>query len=475
MHTQDYLRLPNFGYPQPFPVDALPLSIQLLITEAAQKYQAPPEMIFQSCLSGISLASQPLYKVKRYDGAVTQVAVWMLCIATSGIRKTSIDRHFMTIFDDLKKGIDEAALLNESVSDNEAEKLPKSIKRKFKYSDATPQAVAHGLSQWASGALISNEAGGLLNSRTTSNLSMFNMIWDGQPYEVDRVSCESLSLENVYLTLNLMVQRKIFQKFLIKNGQFSRDSGFSARVLQSLIDEDNYIGTRFEDPRNIGAPVNLPELDKYLSRIQELVKQSLTPDQLLINEPAILNFDWQAKRACLDFYNEIEFAMQKFQPLADIRDAGSKALDNMCRIAALFHIYDGAHGEITESSVQRAIEVICWYLNTFKYLYGQRAIQQNVIPDFLILENWIVKQLIKSPTQWALSKNTMRKNCSPLSKDKRFDHALNHLLFDQKVLMQKNGNADFVTFNPSYFQGLVNQQITQQPQQLLTLVASQPF
>ncbi|MFM2084318.1 MAG: hypothetical protein RLY95_1136 [Pseudomonadota bacterium] len=449
----DYLRSPSFGYPQDFPVWAIPFSCQAIVEETAKKYNAPPEMVFASFMAAISLATQSSYKLRRYNGMITLVTLWMLVVADSGLHKTSVDRHFMSIFDEIKNTIDKAAILNESSQDKELKKTLKSIRRRFKYSNATPEAVAVGLSQWASAALISNDAGGILNSRTTSDLEMFNTFWDDQPYEVDRIGRDSFSLENVYLTLLLMVQPQTFQKFLSKNGQHSRDNGFSARGLHAIIDKNRYIGYRFEDPYSIDNNVNLPEHAKFKSRIWELAQQSLTPEQLLINKPIVLDFDIQANRACVDFYNAIEYATQFGQPLNDIHEAASKALDNMCRIAALFHIYDGAQGQITESTVWRASEVMLWYLNSYKCLYSQRVIQQSIPLDFQILENWLINYLHKNPSNFTILRNWMRKSCpNILRQNKRFDHALNNLIAQNKVLLGLAGKTTYVNLNRDYFQ-----------------------
>jgi hypothetical protein len=145
--------------------------------------------------------------------------------------------------------------------------------------------------------------------------------------------------------------------------------------------------------------------------------------------------------------------MQTGLPLSDIRDAAGKAVDNMARLAALFHIFEGERGNITESTVNRAVDISRWYLNSYKCLYGQQMIHHHNITDAQTLRDWIFVWLCKNHSSYSMPRRYMRQHCpNVLRKDRRLEFALNELIMNHQLHFVMQGKVMYVVFNMSYFQ-----------------------
>ncbi|NJD06939.1 MAG: DUF3987 domain-containing protein [Methylococcaceae bacterium] len=80
--------------------------------------------------------------------------------------------------------------------------------------------------------------------------------------------------------------------------------------------------------------------------------------------PPVLSPDPDAKKAWVDYYDEIEREMRDGGELHDVRDVASKSADNAARLAALFHIFrEGPIGVIGTDDVESATRISAWNLS----------------------------------------------------------------------------------------------------------------
>ncbi len=79
---------------EPYPLDALPPTIQAAVKEVAGFVKAPLPLVASSALGALSLAIQPHAEVKRAEGLAGPVSLFLLAIADSGERKSTCDRFF---------------------------------------------------------------------------------------------------------------------------------------------------------------------------------------------------------------------------------------------------------------------------------------------------------------------------------------------------------------------------------------------
>lgn len=80
---------------RPFPVDAFPKIIRNAIYEVEQHTQAPQGLIAASALGVISLACQNRIDVCRLNNLRGPVSLFLMTLAESGERKSTVDKLLM--------------------------------------------------------------------------------------------------------------------------------------------------------------------------------------------------------------------------------------------------------------------------------------------------------------------------------------------------------------------------------------------
>ncbi|GAB7769346.1 hypothetical protein BvCmsOUP024_00008 [Escherichia coli] len=75
---------------------------------------------------------------------------------------------------------------------------------------------------------MSDEAGIIFDGYTLSELPFINKMWDGSVLSVDRKNEPEQMIENARMTLSLMVQPGLFDRYMERKGSVARDSGFLA-------------------------------------------------------------------------------------------------------------------------------------------------------------------------------------------------------------------------------------------------------
>ena len=91
---------------------------------------------------------------------------------------------------------------------------------------------------------------------------------------------------------------------------------------------------------------------------------------------AALRLSPEAKKSWEIYADTTERRHGKGGDLEHFTDSGSKAADNVARLAALFHLYEvgtpvyelGIHRPISQDHIERAIRIIDWHLEQAKQL-----------------------------------------------------------------------------------------------------------
>jgi len=78
-----------------YPIEAFPPMIRNALQEVADSVQAPIALVGSSALSAISVAIQSKINVSRDKGLDGPVSLYLLSVAMSGDRKSSLDGYFM--------------------------------------------------------------------------------------------------------------------------------------------------------------------------------------------------------------------------------------------------------------------------------------------------------------------------------------------------------------------------------------------
>jgi hypothetical protein len=483
--------------PNNFPIDFLPPLIKNSILEVQSNTQFPLPLIASSALGAVSLACQNSIDVQPPVGSSSSTSLFILLIADSGEGKTPVDNYFNKPIRDFEENearkaeealveqktsrsawaiekteIEEAFRKNikKSLSSDKPEQVdqlnkefenlqqklqshlskePKQQRNyKMVFSNITPEKIALDLYEnWPSVGLISDEAGSLFRGRAMRDLGMLNQLWDGAPLRVDRVSSPSFIVKNARLSISLMVQRKIFDSYLIGNGSEARDIGFLARCLVAF--PMSAKGSRMLSTQ----PQSWNQLTKFQQRITDLLAQDkLDVDQGRQQRPT-LEFSLEAKHHWTDFRNNIESDLNAGGYLCDVDDAASKMGTNVARMAALFHFFEGGQGEITAETLNCARTVCSWYMQEFKRLFSENPEIPIEISDAIELENYLARWRQNHPGTRAIKKSAIAQyGPSQLRKkpDRRED-AINRLALQNKIWIELQGKAKWVVFNPYCF------------------------
>lgn len=314
--------------------------------------------------------------------------------------------------------------------------------------DANPDAIAYGLfKKWFSAGIMTDEGTVVFGGRAMHNLGTLNKLWDGDTLHVKRKTKESFTVKNARLTIAIMVQPKTFDNFLCKQGSLARDNGNQARFLVSQPYSTQ--GTRFIQNAN-PSWLNLLACQ---NRLSEILNSTLPDASQNPPDRTMLKFSPEAQVSWMIFYNRVEADLVSGGYLEDVKDGASKIADNLARIAALFHYFDGNEGDISLDTLNRAAAISEWYLHEFKRLFASEPEVPIEILDAEVLEKWLVNFVRRYPWGSEIKKNVIAQlgpNLLRANKLRR-EAALYILSTQNKVREVLRGKTKWVQLNPDYF------------------------
>ena len=454
----------NYQYQRPFPVDVLPKTIQSALAEVNSYTQAPQALIASELLATISLACQGSFNVRRPNGPAIPCSIWTLTIAESGERKSAVSSIVAKPIEELQnecaKKAEDALLTYEieylawqveqkAILDGIAKKIKKDessdalklklkehkltepkkpICVKFLYENTSPEALQQGLFENGKFAgIFSDEAGSVFDGQAMRNFSMMNTLWGGGTLTVDRRSSPSFVLQDARLTMSLMVQPSVIQKFYDKRGEEARGIGLLARFLISQPPSTQ--GFRYIS-NNV---TSWDYLNVFHDRIRALLKQSISDDgghylvgQVLELSPDAANY-WTNK------YNAIEARILFGGELFNVKDYASKIAENILRISALLHVIEGYDGPISEDTVSRACVISKWYGDEFVRLFSPAPQMPQAQIDSFLLAAWLKNLIVRG--QQIIKKNHILQFCpNQLRSKARLNEALEWLIRENKIV-----------------------------------------
>lgn len=255
------------------------------------------------------------------------------------------------------------------------------------YSDISPSTLERRLQEsWPSAALISNEAGDILNSKTISHLSNLDRLWEGKSIDVERSQKQdSVSVANPRLTLSLMIQPAVFDHFLERKGPQARGIGFLARTLICK-PTPNY-GER--EIRKEGGRQTVWK-KRFEARIQGLLERMSADFNLRAEDKnTLLSFAPDAQLLWEQDYAENEKLLGRDSKFIHDADFYSRYSEHVARMAALFYYFDSGRfeddefdeksfsNEIPLPAVRSAIAVCQWYRAQFSELFNPQIILER--------------------------------------------------------------------------------------------------
>ena len=459
---------------RPFPVDAFPKIIRNAIYEVEQHTQAPQALIAASALGVISLACQNRIDVCRLNDLRSPVSLFLLTLAESGERKSTVDKmlmkplyqleenlfekytHDLTIWqnDETIFNIEKKALMSKLKSDirrgkddlatNEKLKVLLESHRKapvrFKqiFNDATPAAIKDYLcGYWRSIGIMSDEAGTIFNGYTLNELPFINKMWDGATFSVERKSEPEKLIRNARLTLALMVQPDVFKGYLQRKGDAAKGIGFFARCL--ICQPDSKQGSR-----KISSPlVSSEHLPVFHQRLMEIVNESIARDNQ--NDRLCLRFSVEAENRWIEFYNKVESDMGGLGVLSNFKDYASKVAENMARITSLLHYFNGNDGDIPLSTVEDAVKITTWYVNEYIHIFSKPQELTPAISEADELYWWIKNHCNRLVVPYITKNTVLQYGPNKFRKRSKANELLGMLYSQNRILVAKKGKTTLIT------------------------------
>jgi len=424
--------LPKFGGPFPS-LGCLPI-LKAAVDEAENNIQAPRPLIFFGALAAIAVGVQGVCDVRKPIGQCVPLSLMLLSIADSGERKSTAENLFfepirqfqkmkgtayqsnlkeweskLKIWDTKNKVILKqiAKLTRDGECSEEAERrsiehvFARPLKPKqFKmlYEDSTSEALFLGLYEnLPSAGLVSSEGGGVLNGRALTDLSKHNAIWSGDTVTVDRKTAASYEVVGARLTVSIMSQRSAFNEYIKSAGEKSRGSGLWARFLVCCPVSTQ--GTRFLKNETVSWEYR----DRFSVRLTEILELNSALLEASCQKRVAISFSPEASEMWLETYNAIESKIKTEGRFHQMGDHASKLADNIARVAALLHYFEGFEGDVSRSTLKFSVDFCLWCSDEFYYLFLPKAQEQldaEELNKWLLYfwdkgDDWIAKNYIR--------------------------------------------------------------------------------
>ena len=289
--------------PPPFPIGALPPTIQAMVNFVSETTQVYPDMPASVALAALSVCLQGKAKVSFSPYWSEELNLYMLIIAPPGERKsavfsamTSPINKFVNEYNTLhlidvqtyfnsKKMLD--SKLNKAIEKGEDSSVIRDIQMeinnlqpvkemKLITTDVTAEALAAIMSDNNDTMGIMSPEGGIFDvisgmySNSIINLNIFLSSYDGEPVKIDR-KYGSVTLSHPLLTFGICAQPQVLNN-VISNQQFI-GKGLTQRFLFCL--PDSMIGHR-----KLIQDINGTEVTKrYKELIYRLLNMPPNPEQ----------------------------------------------------------------------------------------------------------------------------------------------------------------------------------------------------
>lgn len=372
---------------EPYPVQALGGILGPAVERMAEVIGVPQALAAQSVLAASALATQG-HAGLLLDGRSYPLSLYLITVAASGDRKTAADRfallparqwereqwqRYREQLARYRAAQRQAQHINPADPDS-ANGLPLEAEPsapRLITTDPTIEALIKGLCHdLPSMGLFCDEGGQFLGSSTMSRdnrlkaVTTLSSLWDGSPIDRARSMVgESLRAYDRRLSLHLMLQPYLAMQLL--SDPLLQGQGILGRCLMTW--PTSLAGQRSYQAVDLSKDA---ALKRYHRRLSALFYQpwSLSADGALQLSP--LSLSPLARRRWIDLHDAIEAQLGEFGELASVRPSGSKAADNLLRVAGILAVVEDS-GVVEVDHIQRASALIGYYLTEIQRFFGQ--------------------------------------------------------------------------------------------------------
>ncbi|ELN8305168.1 DUF3987 domain-containing protein, partial [Salmonella enterica subsp. enterica serovar Barranquilla] len=451
-----------------------PTFAQRLISYIHYKTGAPAELILIVLLGVMAFSCQDKFDVQLKNGK-TFTSLYLLFLARSGSRKSTVFRLLMEEIYRLEKELKDDFLLKEKVYEQKfaswevelkeykkqyskairqkncitealeaqeechARKPVAPIRKFLTKNDSTSEGLRKVLAQGSPSLMLgSDEAGGLFDGNLFRNTPVLNSLWGEGKIADSRASRDSYDVDDARLTMLLMMQPGLFDDFLDKQGKKAKSSGWLARLLpidMGQIPELCCIP-------DVGTWSDEPGLEGFFSILTKHLQDGIKRREN--NEERIcVTFSSEAQVLWDSQSEYIQEKMKKGGELHHYDDFGARFMEHASRIAAVMQMFITPDlSIITKDTLASAFKITEWCLNHLIV-----KIDSTRKPsDSEILLFWLEEHVISNKS-YDFRRHTIRRdgpNC--LRNTDRLISVLNKLERDGKVQLFRERGIDYVKF-----------------------------
>ena len=375
---------------EPYPVQALGGILGPAVERMAEVIGVPQALAAQSVLAASALATQG-HAGLQLDGRHYPLSLYLITVAASGDRKTAADRsallparqwereqwqHYREQLFRYRAAQRQAQRINpaDPAPTNGVPLEAEPSAPRLITTDTTIEALIKGLCHdLPSMGLFCDEGGQFLGSSTMSRdnrlkaVTTLSSLWDGSPIDRARsMAGESLRAYDRRLSLHLMLQPYLAMQLL--SDPLLQGQGILGRCLMTW--PTSLAGQRSYQAVDLSKDA---ALKRYHHRLSALFYQpwSLSADGAL--QLSKLSLSPLARRRWIDLHDAIEAQLGEFGELASVRPSGSKAADNLLRIAGVLAVVEES-SVVEVDHIQRASALVGYYLTEIQRLTEQEPV-----------------------------------------------------------------------------------------------------
>lgn len=408
-------------------LDCLPDLLATYVPALANATQVPLDFAFAMVLPCLATAAQGRYAVQIHKGWVRPLCLYVMSPLGSGDRKSTTIDICKEPLTDIETAKQEKAAkdskqtettielkridLNELVRnygkatgeerDRLAERI-RELKDSFPEMPTTPFLFTENATIESLGVLMTenkermsiitgeaeflNNLDGMYNGGKVTSLDLVLEAWGGGRVSIHRITRDAVLLKSPLLSLGFGAQPLFFTDR--KNKSAFRARGVDGRFLYVM-------PSSFQGARNVRISPHLPEeiQEPYARVIKLLMDEYREPESNKQATPLVLTEE--AEEEMYQFAEAIEAKLGKGGELEEMRDWANRIVDNVGRIAALFHCVEHpeapAQDYIPLETVSKAVTLGYYFIEHAKAAYGLMDDDELIAKAKKVLE-WIQRQ-----------------------------------------------------------------------------------
>lgn len=121
-----------------------------------------------------------------------------------------------------------------------------------------------------------------------------------------------------------------------------------------------------------------------------------------------------------------------------------KITENMARIAALLHHFNGEREDISLTAVEAAIEISAWYADEYVRIFSKPEVQLLISSEADELYSWIKEYCFKCVLPYIRKTTILQYGPNRFRNRRKLNELLSTLYSQNKILAEKRGKTIFI-------------------------------